>query len=82
MARRYSTKEKNSESPATITKNTVNSVAWKRLRKHELNHDHHSFGEHDALVDLIEERDTEAAAALMRDHLRAVRRDLLASMPD
>ena len=57
-------------------------VAWKRLRKIELNHDHHSFGEHDALVDLIEERDTEAAAAEMRDHLRAVRRDLLASMPD
>jgi DNA-binding FadR family transcriptional regulator len=57
-------------------------VAWKRLRKIELNHDHHSFSEHDALVDLIEERDTDAAAALMRDHLRAVRRDLLASMPD
>lgn len=58
------------------------AVAWKRLRKHELNHDHHSFTEHDALVEAIEERDTEAAAALMRDHLRAVRRDLLASMPD
>jgi DNA-binding FadR family transcriptional regulator len=57
-------------------------VAWKRLRKTELNHDHHSFCEHDTLVDLIEERDTEAAAALMRDHLRSVRRDLLASMPD
>jgi len=37
-------------------------VAWKRLRKIELNHDHHSFSEHDALVDLIEERDTDAAA--------------------
>lgn len=58
------------------------AVAWKRLRKHELNHEHHSFCEHDALVDIIEERDTEAAAALMRDHLRAVRSDLLASMPD
>ena len=58
------------------------AVAWKRLRKHELNHEHHSFREHDALVDIIEERDTEAAAALMRDHLRAVRGDLLASMPD
>jgi DNA-binding FadR family transcriptional regulator len=58
------------------------AVAWKRLRKHEVTHDHHSFCEHDALVDVIEERDTEAAAALMRDHLRAVRRDLLASMPD
>lgn len=58
------------------------AVAWKRLRKHEVTHNHHSFCEHDALVDVIEERDTEAAAALMRDHLRAVRRDLLASMPD
>ena len=58
------------------------AVAWKRLRKHELTHKHHSFSEHDALVDVIEERDTEAAATLMRDHLRAVRRDLLASIPD
>jgi DNA-binding GntR family transcriptional regulator len=44
--------------------------------------EHHSFAEHDALIEAIEERDTEAAAAIMRDHLRAVRRDLLASMPD
>jgi DNA-binding FadR family transcriptional regulator len=58
------------------------AVAWKRLRRHELSHDHHSFCEHDALVDVIEERDTEVAAALMRDHLRAVRRDLLASISD
>ena len=58
------------------------AVAWKRLRKHEVTDGHHSFGEHDLLVDVIEERDTEAAAALMRDHLRAVRQDLLASMPD
>lgn len=58
------------------------AVAWKRLRKNELTYEHHSFDEHDALVDIIEERDTGAAAALMRDHLRAVRGDLLASMPD
>jgi DNA-binding FadR family transcriptional regulator len=58
------------------------TVAWKRLRKHELSLEHHSFAEHDALIEAIEERDTEAAAAIMRDHLRAVRRDLLASMPD
>lgn len=57
------------------------TVAWKRLRRHELTFEHHSFREHDALVEAIEERDTEAAAALMRDHLRAVRSDLLASMP-
>lgn len=58
------------------------AVAWKRLRKHELNHAHHSFTEHHALVNAIEERDTEEAASLMRNHLRAVRSDLLASMPD
>lgn len=58
------------------------AVAWKRLRKHELGRAHHSFAEHDALVEAIGERDTEEAAAIMRDHLRAVRRDLLASMPD
>ncbi len=58
------------------------AVAWKRLRKHELSHEHHSFTEHDALVNAIEERDTEEAASLMRGHLRAVRSDLLASMPD
>ncbi len=60
------------------------AVAWKRLRTYDLtrNHDHHSFAEHDALVDAIEQRDTEAAAGLMRAHLRAVRGDLLASMPD
>lgn len=57
------------------------AVAWKRLRKHDLGLSHHSFSEHDALVDAIEERDTELAASLMRDHLRAVRSDLLASMP-
>jgi len=58
------------------------AVAWKRLRKHELTHEHHSFTEHDALVHAIEERDTEEAASLMRNHLRAVRSDLLSSMPD
>lgn len=58
------------------------AVAWKRLRKHELSHMHHSFPEHEALVNAIEERDTDEAASLMRRHLRAVRSDLIASMPD
>ena len=60
------------------------AVTWGRLRAYDLtpDHDHHSFSEHDALVDAIEERDTELAATLMRDHLREVRRDLMQSMPD
>jgi len=60
------------------------AVTWGRLRSYELGSGraHHSFAEHDALVDAIEQRDTELAAGLMRDHLRAVRRDLTQSMPD
>lgn len=60
------------------------AVTWGRLRRYELGSDraHHSFAEHDALVDAIEQRDTEQAAERMRGHLRAVRRDLLQSMPD
>jgi DNA-binding FadR family transcriptional regulator len=60
------------------------AVTWGRLRSYELGmgRTHHSFAEHDALVDAIEHRDTDLAAALMRDHLRAVRRDLMQSMPD
>lgn len=60
------------------------AVTWGRLRSYELGmgRTHHSFAEHDALVDAIEHRDTDLAAVLMRDHLRAVRRDLMHSMPD
>lgn len=60
------------------------AVTWGRLRSYELGTGriHHSFAEHDALVDAIEQRDTELAAGLMRDHLRAVRRDLMQSMRD
>lgn len=60
------------------------AVTWGRLRSYALDSGrvHHSFAEHDALVDAIEHRDTDLAATLMRDHLRAVRRDLLQSMPD
>jgi len=60
------------------------AVTWGRLRPYDLtpDHSHHSFAEHDALVDVIEQRDTELAAKLMREHLREVRRDLLQSMPD
>ncbi len=60
------------------------AVTWGRLRSYELGSGriHHSFAEHDAVVDAIEQRDTELAASRMRDHLRAVRRDLMQSMPD
>lgn len=60
------------------------AVTWGRLRRYDLTpeHSHHSFSEHDALVDAIEHRDTDLAAKLMRAHLREVRRDLLQSMPD
>lgn len=60
------------------------AVTWGRLRRYELtpDHSHHSFGEHDALVEAIADRDTEAAAGQMRDHLRAVRRDILQSLSD
>jgi DNA-binding FadR family transcriptional regulator len=58
------------------------AVAWGRLRTYELTPDlaHHSFAEHSALVDAIAERDVDQAAKRMRDHLRAVRRDLLRSV--
>jgi DNA-binding GntR family transcriptional regulator len=60
------------------------AVTWGRLRSYELGagRSHHSFAEHDAMVDAIEHRDTELAASLMRDHMRAVRRGLMQSMPD
>jgi DNA-binding FadR family transcriptional regulator len=60
------------------------AVTWGRLRRYDLtpDHSHHSFAEHDALVDAVEHRDTELAASLMREHLREVRRDLLQAMPD
>jgi len=59
------------------------TVTWGRLRRYNLtpDHSHHSFAEHDALVDAIEHRDTDLAAELMREHLGEVRRDLLQSMP-
>jgi GntR family transcriptional regulator, transcriptional repressor for pyruvate dehydrogenase complex len=57
---------------------TVNAVrrtvVWGRLRD-ESPHppaDHHSFAEHAAIVDAIEERNLAAAAGRMREHLRSV----------
>lgn len=62
---------------------TLNSVrravAWGRLRhnKPRPDPDHHSFAEHEALVEAIAERDMERAAQTMRRHLETVESNLL-----
>jgi DNA-binding FadR family transcriptional regulator len=55
------------------------AVAWGRLRHNKLrpDPDHHSFAEHEALVDAIAERDMDRAADAMRRHLDSVERNLL-----
>ncbi len=55
------------------------AVAWGRLRANPLrpDPDHHSFAEHEAMVDAIAERDMERAAECMRRHLESVERNLL-----
>jgi len=55
------------------------AVVWGRLRSDSLRPppDHHSFGEHEALVDAITERDLEAAASAMDRHLHSVEINLL-----
>ncbi len=50
------------------------AVVWGRLRATRLPApEHHSFDDHEALVDAIAERDLEGAAACMRAHLCNVR---------
>ncbi|MFT0860525.1 FadR/GntR family transcriptional regulator [Ancylobacter sp. G4_0304] len=55
------------------------AVTWGRLRSAPLKPltDHHSFAEHDAIVDAIEHRDMAGAATAMRTHLQTVERKLL-----
>jgi DNA-binding FadR family transcriptional regulator len=55
------------------------AVVWGRLRNNvdRPPADHHSFREHDALVDAIADRDLEAATAAMDRHLHAVQANLL-----
>jgi DNA-binding FadR family transcriptional regulator len=55
------------------------TVVWGRLRSNSLRPppDHHSFGEHEVLVEAITERDLEAAAAAMDRHLHSVETNLL-----
>lgn len=60
------------------------AVAWGRLRHNKVkpDPDHHSFAEHDALVDAIEDRDMDRAAKAMRRHLETVERNLLRALAD
>lgn len=55
------------------------TVVWGRLRSNSLRppSDHHSFAEHDALVEAIAERDLDAAASAMDRHLHSVEINLL-----
>jgi DNA-binding FadR family transcriptional regulator len=59
------------------------AVAWGRLRGDKVRPapDHHSFADHEAIVDAIEDRDVNRAAAAMRAHLENVERNLLKSHP-
>jgi DNA-binding FadR family transcriptional regulator len=55
------------------------AVAWGRLRANPLkpDPDHHSFAEHEAIVEAIVDRDMARAASGMRRHLESVERNLL-----
>lgn len=54
-------------------------VNWGRMRVSPLkpSPDHHSFAEHAAIVEAIEDRDLSRAAQAMRTHLQSVERNLL-----
>jgi DNA-binding FadR family transcriptional regulator len=56
------------------------TVVWRRLRREPKRPpaDHHSFADHDAIVNAIETRDVEGAIRAMRRHLNAVYRRLTA----
>jgi DNA-binding FadR family transcriptional regulator len=55
------------------------AVVWGRLRPEPERPpaDHHSFAEHERLVDAIEDRDLAGAATAMRVHLQSVARHLI-----
>lgn len=57
------------------------TVVWGRLRRDRdcPSQDHHSFAEHDAIIDAIELRDAPAAHAAMQRHLGSVERYLFVS---
>ncbi len=58
------------------------AVVWTRPREVPLARrlDHHSFAEHDAILDAITERDPARAEAAMRRHLESVRNRLMKVM--
>lgn len=55
------------------------AVVWGRLRSEPARPpaDHHSFAEHDRIVDAIANRDLAGAAAAMRTHLKSVEQRLI-----
>jgi DNA-binding FadR family transcriptional regulator len=55
------------------------TVAWGRLRANPVkpDPDHHSFAEHEGIVQAIADRDMARAATWMRRHLESVERNLL-----
>jgi DNA-binding FadR family transcriptional regulator len=55
------------------------AVAWGRLRANPVkpDPDHHSFAEHESIVDAIADRDMARAATWMRRHLESVESNLL-----
>lgn len=59
--------------------NVRRTVSWGRLRPNENrpSADHHSFSEHDRIVDAIEERDLKGAECAMRAHLKSVAQGFL-----
>jgi DNA-binding FadR family transcriptional regulator len=59
------------------------TVTWGRLRvnKERPGPDHHSFAEHEAIVNAIEDRDRNRARDAMRQHLEQVERNLLNPRP-
>jgi DNA-binding FadR family transcriptional regulator len=62
------------------TLNAVRRMAtWGRMRVQPVrpSRDHHSFVEHERIIEAIAQRDRTAAADAMRDHLRTVERNLL-----
>ena len=60
------------------------AVTWGRLRQEPLRPSptHHSFAEHDEIVQAIADRDPARAAAAMRTHLRSVGRNLLSGVEE
>ncbi|MEM9628736.1 MAG: FadR/GntR family transcriptional regulator [Pseudomonadota bacterium] len=58
------------------------SVVWEQARTTKgPKPDHHSFGEHDAILQAIEARDDEGAARRMHEHLRSVSSRVLPTIP-